>query len=41
MESIMPLFYRGANFGPCYSQIIHAEIKDVESNYSEEFQGLK
>lgn len=41
MESIMPLFYRGANFGHSYSQMLRAEIKEVESNCLEDTMRIK
>lgn len=41
MESIMPLFYRGASFGHSYSKMLRAEIKEVESNCSEDTMRTK
>ncbi len=35
METIMPLFYRGASFGPSYSHMLRMEIKEIELKYSE------
>ena len=31
MESIVPLFYRGMRFGRSYSQMLRAEIREIES----------
>lgn len=34
METIMPLLYRGASFGPSYSHMLRVKIKEIELNYS-------